>query len=53
MKFIIHYRNPETLEECTEEIERVDTEGMTADEWAEDYAYARADKGPYRIEALK
>ena len=52
MKFKITYVDPETND--TESIVRdfVDSVDITAREWAEDYAYAIADKGPYTIKEI-
>lgn len=47
--FIIKYRDPETQEEVTEEVETEDGGGLSALDWAEDYAYRKADKGRYTI----
>jgi len=53
MKFLIRYKNPET-EEIVEKVEEFeDTETVTAAEWAEDYAYGRADKGWHEVVRLK
>ena len=52
-KFKIKYIDPEDGETWKEEIhEFEDTENVTAEEWAEDLAYARADKGEYKVEEL-
>ena len=51
--FKITYTDPEDENHTitvTEEFH--DTENVTALEWAEDYAYAVADKGFYEIEEL-
>jgi hypothetical protein len=37
-------------ERRTEEVSFLNTGSISALEWAEDYAYRRADKGPYKIE---
>ena len=51
--FRIEWKDPETNEdkEAFEEFES--TEDVTAREWAEDWAYARADKGWYRITVVQ
>lgn len=52
-KFKITYINPDTQEE--EEVIQSfeDTQTVTAEEWAEDYAYSLADKGPHTVEVIK
>lgn len=50
--FIFKWIDPET-EELRQEIKGfADTEGITAVEWAEDYAYTLADKGLYEVTEL-
>lgn len=52
--FRISYKDPETGE--AKEVDHNFTatrDGTTAKEWAEDYAYAVADKGWFTIEELK
>lgn len=55
-KFKINYKEPETLEYKTVLREFHDTEYrgdvITAEEWAEDYAYSIADKGEYSIKRI-
>jgi len=54
MKFRILYIDPEVPEEWKEELcEFEDTDTCRAEEWAEDLAYARADKGEYKIIPIK
>lgn len=52
MRFRIRYRDPETegVKEVIKYFE--DTETVSAELWAEDYAYALADKGWYDITPL-
>ena len=50
MKFKIEY-NDEDLD--TEELEFFDSKTVTAREWATDHAYARADKGSFKIIEVK
>lgn len=57
-KFKITYTDPDTHEECVEVCEFEDYvmdngDILTAEEWAEDYAYTRADKGPHKVEEIK
>ena len=57
-KFKITYTDPDTHEECVEVCEFEDYvmdngDILTAMEWAEDYAYTRADKGPHKVEEIK
>lgn len=66
-RFRIQYTDPETREECDVEKEFFDSPGIvtrpdgstydsgtiTAREWAEDWAYMMADKGPYTITELR
>jgi len=51
-KFLIMYDDPE-LEDEIREFETSVEFPMTAREWAEDYAYNKADKGRYEIKELK
>lgn len=48
--FNIYYVRPETGEDVVETKSFSDTETVSAKEWAEDYAYTVADKGPYEVE---
>lgn len=53
--FEITYRDPESGEEVVEIKEFEDSHTphfISARFWAEDYAYARADKGAYRIKEI-
>lgn len=52
MKFRIRYLDPETQEYIVSIREFGNTNNIPAAEWAEDWAYAAADKGPYTIEEL-
>ncbi len=54
-KFKIRYRNPETEEfnEVIKEFEDTANPDISAEEWAEDYAYAVSDKGDYNICAME
>ena len=58
-KFKITYLNPERFEKDVDEVleeeicEFKDTGEITAEEWAEDYAYGKSDKGEYVILKLK
>lgn len=57
-KFKITYTDPDTNEECVEVCEFEDYvmdngDILTAEEWVEDYAYTRADKGPHKVEEIK
>ena len=51
-KFRIEYIDPETEEEVIEYRNFVDGGGVTAEFWAEDYAYTRADKGWHEVHRL-
>lgn len=51
-RFEIQYRDPETEEWVTEELDFSGTKEFPPKGWAEDYAYARADKGAYRIREI-
>ena len=51
--FRIQWTDPETKEPKDEERTFEDTENVTAREWAEDWAYMQADKGPSRIILLR
>lgn len=52
-KFRIEYRDPETGENTTVDREFTGTASVSAREWAEDYAYSLADKGPYQITEIR
>ena len=54
-RFEIIYTDPESGEEITEIKDFYTTEFLhiSAYEWAEDYAYSRADKGKYLVCARK
>lgn len=47
--FVITYRDPKTGEDKTVEAEFEAGGGLSALDWAEDYAYRLADKGQYTI----
>lgn len=49
MRFRIEYNDPSTGERCSVDRTFEDGDGLSAKEWAEDYAYSRADKGWYRV----
>lgn len=49
--FEITYRNPDTGETVIEEKEFEDSSVISAADWAKDYAYGRANKGPYLVRA--
>ena len=51
-QFKITYADPETEEIRTTIEEFFDSDNITAKEWAEDYAYAKADKGFHTVERL-
>lgn len=51
-RFRIEYINPETNEAIKEVIEFEDTASVSAQEWAEDYAYTVADKGAHEVTQL-
>ena len=51
-KFKIVYIDPETEAVVTVEREFEDTPMVSAREWAEDLAYALADKGSYAIQEI-
>lgn len=50
--FRIRWLDPESGETKEETKSFEDTETVTAQEWAEDWAYSMADKGPYEIRLL-
>ena len=52
MKFLITYTDPKTGEEVRIVKEFGNTDNISAYEWAEDWAYMAADKGPYKIEEV-
>jgi hypothetical protein len=52
VRFEITYTDDEGVEQ-KQMASFVDTESITAREWAEDYAYNLADKGPYEIKEVK
>lgn len=49
MRFKITYMDPDTEELVSVYKEFEDTDTLKSSEWAEDYAYAKADKGFYVI----
>lgn len=53
--FRITYQDPETGEKVSvdKEFVKVHEGEIAAREWAEDWAYSMADKGPYKIEELR
>jgi hypothetical protein len=51
--FEIEYLDPETKEWVTEQKEFDHSKEYPAAMWAEDYAYARADKGPFTVREIK
>ena len=56
MIFKITYQPPGTEDEDERKsvvMDFADTAGVTAEEWAEDYAYTLADKGYHRVEKIK
>ena len=55
MWFKIGYTHPDTQEKITEKKEFLPSVDpvITAEEWAEDYAYSRADKGPHKVTILR
>ena len=55
MKFKIEYQDPETDEIVTEIQEFTSTmdPDISAEMWAEDYAYSRADKGFHTVKEVK
>lgn len=48
-KFKIEYNDPETKEPKVKYQDFEDTGTITAKDWAEDYAYALADKGWFKV----
>lgn len=53
MKFKITTQHPETGEPIEEILSFEDSDEISAEEWAEDYAYTKADKGPHEVEEIK
>jgi hypothetical protein len=55
MWFKITYIDPDTQEDVTEEKEFFSSENpaISAQEWAEDYAYGRADKEPHSVREMR
>jgi hypothetical protein len=52
-EFEIRYTDPETGQEAVVVMEFEDTPKISAEEWAKDYAYMIADKGPHTVRELK
>lgn len=50
--FEVEYDDPETGERVTTKMWFDDTPTVSAKEWAEDYAYAKADKGWHHVREL-
>lgn len=51
-RFKITYADPETEELIITTEDFFDSDNITAEEWAEDFAYAKADKGFHTVEKL-
>jgi hypothetical protein len=51
-QFLIEYTDPQTGEEKQVAAEFTDGNGVSAREWAEDYAYTLADKGRYTVKEV-
>jgi hypothetical protein len=52
-KFEITYTDPETGVEAVVVMDFEDTPQIPAKDWAEDWAYMIADKGPHTVRELK
>ena len=52
MKFKITTQDPESGKARIEIVEFEGDKDISAQEWAEDYAYTKADKGPHEVKEL-